>query len=803
MKPVTKTVLFCLMSALLFAGCKSNGLYTLSNSGSGSGSGSGTGSGTGSGPSATAETIGGTVTGLVGTGMILEDNLSDDLPILANGTFTFKTAVTGAYSVTVKIQPTGPTQTCTITNGSGTTATTNITNIQVNCGHGLTIGGSVAGLIGSGLVLPDNGTDKFAVSGTGNVVFTFSSPVSSGAAYAVTIASQPVNPTQTCFVTNGTGTVTGNVTNIQVSCSQPAFTVGGSVVGLITGPGDTLEVQDNAGDDLFVTGDTTFTFPTKVTYGGIYNVDVFAPPSSQSQACNRFFYTGIVLANVSDVVIDCQHNDWNFITYLLPATESSNNYARITTPLFPQNVLPPANLGMPGGRDFPAAWTDNSGGKWLFGGQGFPYPSPAGNQLPALLNDLWVFDSSLGGWVPANLPTFVDKGGDYEVDPGSMEVTFARGVYGTLNVAAAQNTPGARWGSSTWTDASGNLWMFGGQGIAANFGLSLLNDVWEFVPGTPPGPTPSASPSNAGTFTGQWIWRNGSSTGDAAGVYGTKGVAAAGNLPGGRWAAATYTDSTGNVWLFGGQGYDASGNIGILGDLWKYNIASAQWTWVSGPNIASPNGVYGTKGTAASGNSPGGRQAGVMWVDTTGNVWLFGGFGFDSAGTGSPNGAILNDLWEFTGGQWVWVSGNNLANQTGVYGTQTMPDPANFPGSRWGAAGWTDISNNLWFYGGWGYGSVNTDPTGFLDDIWEYQHSTGQWIWWKGTNGVNQATQYDSKLGFGLPFVKNIAGARRGAAVWKQDFNDDVWIFGGEGFDFGTGNPPAYLDDMWTYLPFP
>jgi len=192
-----------------------------------------------------------------------------------------------------------------------------------------------------------------------------------------------------------------------------------------------------------------------------------------------------------------------------------------------------------------------------------------------------------------------------------------------------------------------------------------------------------------------------------------------------------------------------------------------------------------------------------MWVDTTGNVWLFGGFGFDSAGTGSPNGAILNDLWEFTGGQWVWVSGNNLANQTGIYGTQTIADPANFPGARWGAAGWTDVSNNLWFYGGWGYGSVTTDPTGFLDDIWEYQHSTGQWIWWKGTNGVNQATQYDSTLGFALPFVKNIAGARRGAAIWKQDVNDDVWIFGGEGFDFGNGNPPAYLDDMWTYLPFP
>jgi Galactose oxidase, central domain len=761
-------------------------------------SGSTSGSGSGPGTTPTTQTIGGTVTGLTGTGMVLQDNGGDDLPIKANGAFTFKTAVSGAYAVTIKTQPSGPAQSCTVAFGSGT-ATTNVNNVQINCGSGLTVGGSVSGLIGSGLVLQNNGGNNFQVTGTGNVAFTFSSPITAGTTYAVTVLTQPSNPTQTCFVANGTGTVNGNITNVQITCSQPAFHIGGSVVGLLTGPGDTLELQDNAGDNLFVTGDTTFTFPTTVTYGGIYNVDVFAPPTSQPQPCNLFFYTGIALADVFDVVIDCQHNDWNFISYYIAGTEKSNNYAAITTPLFPAGVLPPPNLGMPGGRDFAASWTDAAGRKWLFGGQGYPYPSPYGNQLPALLNDLWVFD---GTWVPANLPTFINKAGDWVVDPTPMEQTFARGVYGTLN-SASGGAPGARWGSTTWTDAAGNLWMFGGQGINATGGEVLLNDMWEWIPGTPPSALPVGSSSNAGTFTGQWIWRGGSSSGNQNGTYGSKGVASASNLPGGRWAAATYTDSSGNVWLFGGQGYDASGNLGILGDLWKYNIASGQWTWVAGPNLASPNGVYGTKGTAAAANAPGGRQAAVLWVDVSGNLWLFGGFGFDSAGTGSPQGAILNDLWEFTGGQWTWISGNNVGNQTGVYGTQTAAAAANFPGARWGAAGWTDASSNLWFYGGWGYGSVSTDPTGFLDDIWEYQHSTAQWIWWKGTSGVNQASQYSALLGFGLPYVKNVAGARRGAALWKQDANGDVWVFGGEGYDFSSGNPPGYLDDLWTYLPFP
>jgi len=68
---------------------------------------------------------------------------------------------------------------------------------------------------------------------------------------------------------------------------------------------------------------------------------------------------------------------------------------------------------------------------------------------------------------------------------------------------------------------------------------ALLNDIWEFIPGA------LDSHSNgdiAGNFTGQWIWQGGSNIGNQSGVYGTQSVAAAGNIPGGRWAAATVTD---------------------------------------------------------------------------------------------------------------------------------------------------------------------------------------------------------------------------------------------------------------------
>jgi len=87
------------------------------------------------------------------------------------------------------------------------------------------------------------------------------------------------------------------------------------------------------------------------------------------------------------------------------------------------------------------------------------------------------------------------------------------------------------------------------------------------------------------------------------------------------------------------------------------------------------------------------------------------------------NGALLNDLWKYniSSGLWTWVSGGNLANQNGVYGTQQTAAASNIPGSRWSTAAWTDASGNLWFFGGWGYASSLAQSTGFLNDTWEYQ----------------------------------------------------------------------------------
>jgi chitodextrinase len=78
---------------------------------------------------------------------------------------------------------------------------------------GYSVSGSVSGVLGT-VVLQDNAGDNLTV--TANGTFTFATLVVPGAAYNVTVQTNPTS--QTCTVANGTGTATGNITNVAVTC---------------------------------------------------------------------------------------------------------------------------------------------------------------------------------------------------------------------------------------------------------------------------------------------------------------------------------------------------------------------------------------------------------------------------------------------------------------------------------------------------------------------------------------------------------------------------------------------------------
>ncbi len=86
--------------------------------------------------------------------------------------------------------------------------------------------------------------------------------------------------------------------------------------------------------------------------------------------------------------------------------------------------------------------------------------------------------------------------------------------------------------------------------------------------------------------------------------------------------------------------------FGALGTAPAQAAASnaGQWTWADGANTISQKGIYGTEDIPAAANVPGARENSVSWSDASGNLWLFGGLGYDSTGS---NG-YLNDLWAFS-----------------------------------------------------------------------------------------------------------------------------------------------------------
>jgi hypothetical protein len=157
------------------------------------------------------------VSGLAaGQQVTLNNNGADPTTVTADGAFTFSTSVAynGSYAVTVGTQPTG--QTCSVSNGSGSGVTANVTNITVTCSTlTYTIGGTVTGLGGGQQVTLRNGAEFLTRRSNG--AFTFVTRVAYNGSYAVTIATQPTK--RTCTVANGSGSgVTANVTNITVTC---------------------------------------------------------------------------------------------------------------------------------------------------------------------------------------------------------------------------------------------------------------------------------------------------------------------------------------------------------------------------------------------------------------------------------------------------------------------------------------------------------------------------------------------------------------------------------------------------------
>ncbi|MCX7554183.1 FG-GAP repeat protein [Marinicella sp. S1101] len=255
-------------------------------------------------------TIGGSITGLAdGNGVVLQNNLTDDLVINTDSSFTFSMGLDDLsdYSVTVLTQPTTPNQTCTVTggsnnDGSGTLAGADVTDISVTCvTNQYDVNVEVSNLIGDGVSF-SNGVDTLTFNSNGTQTI---STLDDGSVFDLEITDQPESLNQTCSFTNfSSGTLAGNDVIVTVDCVTLQYSVAVNVSGL--DPGNSVVLQNNGADDLIISSNGSNTFNTAIDDGANYSVAVLTQPTTPNQFCQVSQATGQINgANVDDIEVVC------------------------------------------------------------------------------------------------------------------------------------------------------------------------------------------------------------------------------------------------------------------------------------------------------------------------------------------------------------------------------------------------------------------------------------------------------------------------------------------------------------------
>lgn len=278
-------------------------------------------------------------------------------------------------------------------------------------------------------------------------------------------------------------------------------------------------------------------------------------------------------------------------------------FTRRTEPTSPRWINRTPASGGPPPQYRSVGWTGPNGDLWLLQGA-----------------ELWRYDVSAHTWIdmtPASVqtgawphgnhgsPSWTDKDGDFWLfaSDNSRLWRYPIGTrpaphpwWGYFNMFASDQWPYRRAHAMSWTDAHGNLWMFGGQDTYANVDF---NDLWKFDP----------AQIDASPITTQGI-RYGSS----------------GETPCSRIAGSTWADAHGDLWLYGGH----SDRYGYLSDLWQFT---------AGTEPLAPRWRDRTPDRATA-IWPGPRYMQGVWTDENGDFWSYGG-------ASNYAGAHKNDFWKF------------------------------------------------------------------------------------------------------------------------------------------------------------
>lgn len=306
-----------------------------------------------------------------------------------------------------------------------------------------------------------------------------------------------------------------------------------------------------------------------------------------------------------------------------------------------------------------AYWPTIDGKLWLYGGR---------FATSNIHDDLWCYDIASNTW------TWMNGSGD----PFSSDWETNKPMYGTRGVGGANNSPGRRWGSSTWLTEDGGLWLFGGYGRVSTHDPiegSTLNvgrfaDLWRYD-----------IPSN------EWTWVAGPAGHSLGGRFGEFGVPYQEHFhPAGRYWSNGWVGSNNDLWLYGGSGHDIHAVQGDLNDLWRFDISAGTWAWLGGSIDIRQQADFGALGHFSPDHQPGARRLATT-VDVDGKHFLFGGI----SQYGSEGFHRRNDLWQLEIGALVPLDGMTTStivySPVGLLQINILPEEANNDGALWSIDG--------------------------------------------------------------------------------------------------------------------
>tara|TARA_R110002072_G_scaffold3441_2_gene25083 strand:+ start:556 stop:3771 length:3216 start_codon:yes stop_codon:yes gene_type:complete len=395
----------------------------------------------------------------------------------------------------------------------------------------------------------------------------------------------------------------------------------------------------------------------------------------------------------------------------------------------------------PGGRSSANGWIDSDQNLWLFGGEGYATTNAPTSTTRGELNDLWMWDGSNWKWV----------NGTNNINEFSVSTSG-------VGTGQAGDYPGARQ-SSFGGFIDGKYYLFGGYGRTSATTENFLMDVWSYD-----------------LSSDIWTWEKGLARYSALSQveYGTMGVENSSNQPGPRSRGVSWVDDQGNFWIYGGKGIDGvdGGTINYLNDLWRYNTANNNWTWINGSSTGNQQ-LDISQGNA----HPGARVDAVSWLDHNGDFWLFGGNGYD------VNGDVkdLNDFWRWDGTEWHFEGGSSVGDvEAPTTGTLNSlgSNSDNVLKSRAGSIAFIDQNEEVHIFGG----ARSSQTNQYFNDFWKVEYgmfwdivpNTTNKIWDGGFPATNNFNVYIKESYPAYQAVQNGSAIRQPDIVANNIFLESI-----------------------------